>query len=47
MELNIINVEYKDGALHINGELNGTFRSTFAPEGQIAEIKDCKFEIII
>ena len=47
LKINIKDVEYKDGALHINGELNGTFRSTLAPEGQVAEITDCKFEIII
>ena len=47
MKVNIISVQYIDGALHIIGECNGTFKSTLAPEGQIAEIKDCKFEIII
>jgi len=47
LKINIKDVEYMDGALHINGQLNGTFRSTLAPEGQVAEITDCKFEIII
>jgi len=47
MKLNITDVYYINGALHINGEFNGTFKSTLAPEGQVAEIKDCKFEVII
>ncbi|HSL90988.1 MAG TPA: hypothetical protein VK870_16930 [Ignavibacteriaceae bacterium] len=47
LKINITDVQYIDGALHINGELKGTFKSTSAPEGQVAEIKDCKFEVII
>jgi hypothetical protein len=47
MKINITDVQYIDGALHINGELNGTFRSTLAPEGEVGEIKDCTFEVII
>jgi hypothetical protein len=47
MKIDISSIDYKDNALHINGEISGTFKSTLAPEGQTAEIKDCKFEIII
>lgn len=47
LKFNIINIQYIEGALRINGELNGTFKSTSAPKGQDAEIKNCKFEVII
>jgi hypothetical protein len=46
MKIDISDIQYKDGALHINGEFNGVFKSKWAPEGQEAEIKDGKFEII-
>jgi len=47
MKIDITDIQYKDGALHINGEFNSVFKSKWAPEGQEAEIKDGKFEIII
>jgi hypothetical protein len=47
MKINTTSVEYKDGALHIKGELNGTFKSSLAPAGKYAEITDCNFELII
>jgi hypothetical protein len=47
MKINIEDIQYKNGALYINGEFDGTFKSTLSSEGQAAEIKDCKFEIII
>ena len=47
MKIDITSISYIDEALHIIGELNGTFKSTLAPEGQVAKIDECKFEIII
>lgn len=47
MKIDIEDIQYKNGALYINGEFDGTFKSTLASEGQAAEIKDCIFEIII
>ncbi len=47
MKLNITDVKYVDGVLHLTGEYSGKFKSTEAPEGEFAEIKDCRFEIII
>jgi hypothetical protein len=47
MEIHITDIKYVDKDLHINGKLNGTFKSTLIPEGQAAEVKDCRFEIII
>ena len=47
MKIHITDIQYIDKALHITGKLSGTFKSTLAPEGQAAEVKDCKFEIII
>ncbi len=47
MKIDITSIKYIDEKLHIIGELNGTFKSTLAPEGQVAKIEDCKFEIII
>lgn len=47
LKINITNVKYTKGALHISGEYNGTFGSKDAPEGEIAEIKNGMFEIII
>jgi len=47
MKIDVTDVQYKDGELHIDVEFNGIFKSKWAPEGQAAEIKDCKFEIII
>ncbi len=40
-------VTYSGKELKITGSFSGTFGSTIAPKGQIAEIKDGKFEIII
>ena len=47
MKIDITSIKYIDEALHIIGELNATFKSTLAPEGQVAKIDECKFEIII
>lgn len=47
LEIDITDVKYIEGALHISGECKGKFKSKDAPEGQIAQIKDGKFEIII
>ncbi len=47
LEIDITDVKYNEGTLHISGECKGTFKSKDAPEGQIAQIKDGKFEIII
>ncbi len=47
MKIDFADIQYKNGALHINGEFYGVFKSKWAPEGQEAEIKDGKFEIII
>jgi hypothetical protein len=47
MKINITDVKYTGGVLHLTGECTGTFKSTEAPEGQTAEIKDCRFEIVI
>lgn len=47
LEINIIDVKYTQGELHISGAYKGTFKSKDAPERQIAEIKDGNFEIII
>ena len=47
MKIDISSINYIDDALHIIGELSGTFKSTLAPKGQGAKIEECKFEIII
>lgn len=47
LKVNITDIEYFNGALHLTGECNGIFKSKDAPENQSAEIKDGKFEIII
>jgi len=46
-KINITKVQYIDGSLHIMGEFNGAFKSTSAPEGQVTEIDEGKFEIVI
>ncbi len=47
MKINITDVKYINGVLHLTGEFSGTFKSSDAPEGLTAEIKNCSFEIII
>lgn len=47
LRFNLTNVSYTDNELKISGSFSGTFSSTIAPKGQVAEIKDGKFEIII
>ena len=47
LKIDITDIKYTEGALHISGECNGSFESKDAPEGEIAEIKDGRFEIII
>jgi len=47
MVFNVTNVSYSDKELKISGTFAGTFGSTIAPKGQVADIKDGKFEIII
>ncbi len=47
MKLDITDVKYVDGVLHLTGEYSGTFKSSEAPEGEFAEIRDGRFEIII
>ena len=47
MKINTVSVEYKDGALHIKGELYGKFKSSLAPADKYAEITDCNFELVI
>ncbi len=47
MKLAVTSVKYVNGSLHIEGEFQGIFKSTLAPKGQVAEIKDGKFEVII
>ena len=47
LSINVANVIYTGKELKITGSFNGTFQSTIAPKEQIAEIKDCMFEIII
>jgi hypothetical protein len=43
----IANIIYTGKELKITGSFSGKFQSKIGPEGQIAEIKDGKFEIII
>ena len=47
MKMDITSINYKDNALHIKGEISGTFKSTLAKDGQESKIEQCKFEIII
>lgn len=47
LRIKITDVKYINGVLHLTGEYSGLFKSKDAPEGQSAEIKDGKFEIII
>jgi hypothetical protein len=47
LKINITEVKYADAELQISGELEGNFKSTLAPEGQVAEIKECKFNVKI
>ena len=47
MKIGITTVKYEDGKLYIEGNCTGEFSSTSAPIDQKAEIKDCKFEVII
>ena len=47
MKISITTVKYDNGKLYIEGNCAGEFSSTSAPKGQKAEIKDCKFEVII
>jgi hypothetical protein len=47
MKMDITSINYKDNALHIKGEISGTFKSTLAKDEQEAKIEQCKFEIII
>lgn len=47
LKINITEVKYIDAELQISGELEGNFKSTLAPEGQVAEIKECRFNIKI
>jgi len=47
MKFDITSIDYIDETLHIIGEFSGTFKSTLAPEGKVAKIDECKFEIII
>ena len=47
LKIDITEVMYVDEELQISGKLEGNFKSTLAPEGQIAEIKECKFNVKI
>lgn len=47
LSFDVTNVIYTGKELKITGNFSGTFSSTLAPKGQVAEIKDGKFEIII
>ena len=47
LKIDITEIKYSNGELHISGELEGYFKSTLAPEGQFAEIKECKFNVKI
>ncbi len=47
LKVNITDIKYFNGTLHLTGECNGMFKSNDAPENQAAEIKNGKFEIII
>jgi hypothetical protein len=47
LRFNITSVLYIDNELKISGSFSGTFSSVIAPKGQVVEIKDGKFEIII
>ncbi len=47
LKFNVTNVIYAGRELIISGNFSGTFSSTLAPKGQVADIKDGKFEIII
>ena len=46
-KMDITKVEYKNNSLHITGEFEGTFKSSATPEGQIAQIEEGKFEVIL
>jgi hypothetical protein len=46
-KLTITKVNYVNKKLRITGEFNGSFSSTIAPKGKVAEIKDGIFKIII
>jgi hypothetical protein len=45
--LTITKVDYMNKKLNITGEFSGSFSSTIAPKGKVAEIKDGVFNIII
>lgn len=47
MKMDITSIDYKNNALHIKGEISGTFKSTLAKDEQEAKIEQCKFEIIL
>ena len=47
LKIDVTEIKYVDEELQISGELEGNFKSTLAPEGQVAEIKECKFNIKI
>ena len=47
LKIDLTEVKYANGELQISGVLEGNFKSTLAPEGQVAEIKECKFNVII
>ena len=47
LTFDISNIIYTGKELKITGSFSGTFSSKVAPEGQTAEIKDGKFEIIL
>jgi hypothetical protein len=47
LKIDITDFQYKDGALYVNGEFNGIFKSKWAPEGKEAKIDEGKFEIVI
>jgi hypothetical protein len=46
-KLDITKVEYQKSMLHIIGVFEGTFNSNSAPEGQLAQIEEGKFEVIL
>ncbi len=47
LRFNITSVSYTDRQLKISGTFSGTFSSLIAPKGQIVDIKDGEFDIII
>jgi hypothetical protein len=46
LKIDITEVQFKDGVMHIEGEFNGEFKSNAAPPGQTAVVENGKFNII-